>query len=126
MKGVVFLGDKECEVREFPDPVPNDGEVRVKMMASGICGSDLHLYRGDSAWAKERGDRIPGHEPCGVVDAYWDRCSKGQGGRPRHRVPLSGLRILCAVRIGQPDVVRGGQRLRRPRRRFPRRLHNCR
>ena len=30
MKGVVFLGDKECEVREFPDPVPNDGEVTSK------------------------------------------------------------------------------------------------
>lgn len=80
MKGVVFLGDKECEVREFPDPVPNDGEVRVKMMASGICGSDLHLYRGDSAWAKERGDRIPGHEPCGVVDAIGTGVAKVKEG----------------------------------------------
>ena len=78
MKGVVFLGDKECEVREFPDPVPNDGEVRVKMMASGICGSDLHLYRGDSAWAKERGDRIPGHEPRGVVDAIGTGVAKSR------------------------------------------------
>ena len=39
MKGVVILGDQECCVKDFPDPEPGAGEVRVKMMASGICGS---------------------------------------------------------------------------------------
>ena len=41
MKGVVLLGERKCEVREFPDPVPGPGQVRVKMMATGICGSDM-------------------------------------------------------------------------------------
>jgi len=68
MRGVVLLGDRECCVKEFPDPIPNPGEVRVKMIASGICGSDLHLYRMNKEQAKGRGDRIPGHEPCGIVD----------------------------------------------------------
>ncbi|MCC6446805.1 MAG: alcohol dehydrogenase catalytic domain-containing protein [Armatimonadetes bacterium] len=68
MKGVVFLGDRECAVKEIPDPVPGDGEVVVRMMASGICGSDLHLLRGTTReGAVKRGDRIPGHEPSGVV-----------------------------------------------------------
>lgn len=89
-KGVVFLGDRECEMRDFPDPVPNDGEVRVKMMVSGICGSALHLYREDHTWEKERGDRIPGREPCGVVDAIGTSVAKIKE-RPCHRVPLSGL-----------------------------------
>jgi threonine dehydrogenase-like Zn-dependent dehydrogenase len=68
MRGVVLLGDSECCVKEFPDPVPGPGEVRVKMMATGICGSDLHLYHIDKERAEKRGDRIPGHEPCGIVD----------------------------------------------------------
>ncbi len=48
MQGVVILGDRECCVKEFPDPEPGAGEVRVKMMASGICGSDLHTYHIDT------------------------------------------------------------------------------
>ncbi len=69
MKGVVLLGDSECCVKAFPDPEPGPGEVRVKMMVTGICGSDLHLYHMDKEQAEKRGDRIPGHEPCGVVDS---------------------------------------------------------
>jgi len=62
MRGVVFLGERKLEIREFPDPVPGPGEVLVKMGASGICGSDLHPYRG----AQPR-TNISGHEPCGSV-----------------------------------------------------------
>ena len=69
MKGVVLLGDSECCVKEFPDPTPGPGEVRVKMMATGICGSDLHLYYMDKESAEKRGDRISGHEPCGIFDS---------------------------------------------------------
>ena len=68
MKGVVILGERECCVNEFPDPEPGPGEVRVKMMATGICGSDLHIYHIDKARAEKRGERIPGHEPCGIVE----------------------------------------------------------
>ena len=68
MKGVVLLGERECRVKEFPDPTPGPGEVRVKMMATGICGSDLHIYHITKEQAQKRGERIPGHEPCGVVD----------------------------------------------------------
>ena len=45
MHGVVFLGDRELELREFPDPRPGPGEVVLAMKASGMCGSDLHPYR---------------------------------------------------------------------------------
>jgi L-iditol 2-dehydrogenase len=80
MKGVVLLGDRECCVKDFPDPAPGPGQVRVKMMATGICGSDLHLYHIDKERAKKRGDRIPGHEPCGVVDAVGHGVSKVKEG----------------------------------------------
>src|SRR6185437_6242016 len=64
MRGVVFVGDRKLEIREFPDPEPGPGEVVVKMGASGICGSDLHPYR-----AARVQSNISGHEPCGSVAA---------------------------------------------------------
>ena len=42
---MVFLGEKELELREFPDPIPGPGEVVLEIKASGMCGSDLNFYR---------------------------------------------------------------------------------
>jgi threonine dehydrogenase-like Zn-dependent dehydrogenase len=62
MRGLVFAGNRQVELQDFPDPVPGPGEVVVAMRASGICGSDLNLYRRPSGTAI-----VCGHEPCGVV-----------------------------------------------------------
>ena len=78
MKGVVFVGNRRVELMDFPDPVPGDDEVVLEVKASGMCGTDLHLYRspgGGPAAAKAMGVAvgegafIGGHEPCGVVVA---------------------------------------------------------
>src|SRR5436190_1901575 len=45
MQGVVFLGNRKLELREFADPTPGLGEVVIAIKASGMCGSDLHPYR---------------------------------------------------------------------------------
>src|SRR6266511_4800942 len=37
MRGVVFLGNRKLELREFPDPTPGPGEVVVAMKASRTC-----------------------------------------------------------------------------------------
>ena len=74
MKGVVFPGDRQLEILEFPDPEPGPGEVVLEIKASGMCGSDLKFYRPkDGAKSLGLGDLsgpiIAGHEPCGVVAA---------------------------------------------------------
>src|SRR3989449_4369495 len=75
MRGVVFLGGRKLELREYADPTPGPGEVVVAMKASGMCGSDLHPYRavGNAAAALGLGGGsgpvVAGHEPCGVVAA---------------------------------------------------------
>lgn len=75
MQGIVFLGNRKLELKEFPDPAPGAGEVVVAMKASGMCGSDLHAYRavGNAAASLGLGGGggpvIAGHEPCGVVAA---------------------------------------------------------
>ena len=74
MRGVVFLGGRKLEIRDFPDPAPGPGEVLLEIKASGMCGSDLKFYRivGGAQALGLGGDGAPvigGHEPCGVVAA---------------------------------------------------------
>ena len=68
MNGVVVLGDRAVEVREFPEEEPGPGEVLLKMRASGMCGSDLHSYRAAPDALPADKNRM-GHEPCGEVAA---------------------------------------------------------
>ena len=84
MKGVVFVGDRRLELREFPDPTPGPRDAVIEIKASGMCGSDLHVYRAafkhaDASSGFKRGAEpvIAGHEPCGVVVAV------GTGVTPR-------------------------------------------
>ncbi|MBM3500254.1 MAG: zinc-binding dehydrogenase [Armatimonadetes bacterium] len=65
MQGVVFLGNRQAAVKEFPVPEPAPDEVLVRVMATGICGSDLSVYR----MAEGHPDQIRGHEPSGVIEA---------------------------------------------------------
>jgi len=72
MKAVYFLGDRNIEIRDVPDPTPGPGEVILEIKASGMCGSDLKFYRivGGAAALGLPGAGDPvigGHEPCGVV-----------------------------------------------------------
>ena len=74
MKGLVFLGNRKLELREFPDPTPGPGEAVLEIRASGMCGSDLKFYRASGGAAslgftKSAEPNIAGHEPCGVVVA---------------------------------------------------------
>jgi threonine dehydrogenase-like Zn-dependent dehydrogenase len=69
MQGVVFLGGRQLELREFANPQPGPGEVVVRIKASGMCGSDLHHYRGASHVPPDATACIGGHEPAGVVSA---------------------------------------------------------
>ena len=66
MKAVVWHGKEDVRVDTVPDPqlvAPTD--VIVRITATAICGSDLHLYDGYQP-GMESGDII-GHEPMGVV-----------------------------------------------------------
>ena len=69
MKGIVFTGDRSLELMEFPDPEPGPRDVILEIKASGMCGTDLGLYRRPSASITENELIIGGHEPAGIVAA---------------------------------------------------------
>jgi 2-desacetyl-2-hydroxyethyl bacteriochlorophyllide A dehydrogenase len=70
MKAVTFQAPGEVRLEERPDPEPADpGDAVVRVEASGICGSDLHIYHGRVEI--EPGFTI-GHEFVGTVLAVGD------------------------------------------------------
>jgi alcohol dehydrogenase, propanol-preferring len=60
---------------ERPVPQPGPGEVRVRVEACGVCGSDVFLQKGGFGDAVTW-PVIPGHEAAGVVDAIGDGVSE--------------------------------------------------
>jgi 2-desacetyl-2-hydroxyethyl bacteriochlorophyllide A dehydrogenase len=73
MRAVTFQGPGEIRVDEKPEPeLEAPGEAIVRVEASGVCGSDLHIYHGRVAI--EPGFTI-GHEYVGTVTAVGDGVS---------------------------------------------------
>ena len=64
MKATVYRGPHKIRVEYVPEPRVSGRKVLVNFKAGGICGTDMHFYRGDWRWMK-RG-RIIGHDACGV------------------------------------------------------------
>jgi alcohol dehydrogenase, propanol-preferring len=65
---VVRAFGQPLTIDEVPIPTPGPGEVLVKVIASGVCHTDLHAADGD--WpVKPRLPFIPGHEGAGIVAA---------------------------------------------------------
>ena len=69
MIGVRVLGNHTVSVDRFPIPDPPLGDVRIKIMGAGVCGSDLFHFRSTPEQIGERNELVTGHEPAGVVDA---------------------------------------------------------
>lgn len=65
MRAIVIADDRSLVTQEVPDPEPRDGQVRVRVEACGICGSDIHMRPSE---AIEPG-AIMGHEFAGTIDA---------------------------------------------------------
>ena len=66
-RGVVFHGPGQpLTIETLQLDPPGEGEVAVRMLASGICHSDLHVVDGD--WRRPA-DMVLGHEGSGVVTA---------------------------------------------------------
>jgi threonine dehydrogenase-like Zn-dependent dehydrogenase len=117
-KGLVLLGDRTAEVREFPIPAPGPGEILLRVRAAGICGSDLHFYRSTPEELGIRRGVVIGHEPAGLVEAVGPgvtRFHPGDRVAVNHTLGcghceycLAGETVLCAQNIGIAAAGYGG------------------
>lgn len=69
------------ELRDLPLHPPGDDEILVRVRLATICGSDLHMWRGEVPWF-QRSPGIQGHEMVGVVEQLGARRSTDSLGRP--------------------------------------------
>lgn len=67
MRALVLHEFGRLKLIDLPDPVAADGEVVVRVVATGICGSDLHGYTGGNG--RRSPGQVMGHELVGVVES---------------------------------------------------------
>jgi threonine dehydrogenase-like Zn-dependent dehydrogenase len=65
MKAVVFRGVNELRIEEVPRPQPRAGEAVIRIAVTTICGTDVHIVKGEYP---VRSGLILGHEPVGVIE----------------------------------------------------------
>src|SRR5262245_44489627 len=82
----VFTGvRKPFELREYPVPEPEPGAILVKVRMANVCGSDLHIWRGE--YDVSRGQKEPfclsiGHEMAGEVAKLGEGVTTDSAGEP--------------------------------------------
>ena len=64
MRAVVFRGKDRIAVEDVPKPRPRAGEALVRITTTTICGTDVHIVRGEYP---VRPGLVLGHEPVGVI-----------------------------------------------------------
>jgi len=90
VQAATLVAPRTYEIRDYPFPSNLEpGAVLVRMIASGICGTDKHTFRGETVQYKgtemERTTPFPiiqGHENLGVVEAVGDGGASAHDGRP--------------------------------------------
>lgn len=67
MRASFFVGNETFEVRETEMPKAGKGEIVVRNMVCGVCGTDVHIYHGEPGSADVTPPVVLGHEYSGVV-----------------------------------------------------------
>jgi threonine 3-dehydrogenase len=67
-----------AELRTVPVPTPGNGDVLIKVQATSICGTDLHIYKWDPLMEETFGETpmVFGHEYCGEVVEVGDQVDR--------------------------------------------------
>ncbi len=118
MKSAVFYEKCDLKIEEIEKPTPKSDEVLIKVMACGICGTDVHIFHGDEGAAATPRGTVLGHEFSGIVEAIGENVKHIMVG---DRVCVdpnklctecyycqSGLGHFCENMIGIGTTVNGG------------------
>lgn len=108
MQAVVVQDDRSLRLDTVARPEPGPRQVRVRVAACGICGSDLHMRRSSALPAGS----VMGHEFSGTVDATGEGVSlASEGDRvvvfPARPTPEHDLTAVLTTSIGGPGHAGG-------------------
>lgn len=118
MKSAVFYGKHDLRLEERKLPKVGANDVLIKVMACGVCGTDVHIYEGDKGAADTNPPTVLGHEFSGIVEAVGEAVTEAKIG---DRVCVdpnqlcgkcyycrSGIGHFCENMIGIGTTVEGG------------------
>jgi alcohol dehydrogenase, propanol-preferring len=108
--GVVQAFGKPLSIEEIPIPTPGPGEVLIKVVASGVCHTDLHAAEGD--WPLKPSLRfVPGHEGVGIIAA----CGPGVAGlKEGDHAGVAWLHDACGWMAALSRAMRDGPAAKLP------------
>ena len=103
MRAMVLNSPGSVVRTDWPDPTPSIGDVLVRVTHSGLCGTDLKIYRGD---IPVQYPRIMGHEMAGELSVNHSGSAFGQ------RVLVDPM-LYCGrcfhCRVGQTNLCPDGK-----------------
>ncbi len=105
MRAARAAGPRRFEVRDVPLPECEREQVRVRIEACGICGSDLHRYHA----GEMPPDHTPGHEMAGVIDAVGSATSEIAPGTKVVVEPLQSCGACEYCRSGRDSICPDAQ-----------------
>ena len=95
-----LMGVRNFQVFDVEEPkIQNNEEALIKVCGTGVCGSDMHPWLGESIRATY--DRVPGHEFCGIIEEIR---SANSALKPGDKVMIN-----PAVSCGECEACRAGQ-----------------
>ncbi len=101
MKGIVCEQVEKFQYVDLPDPVRMPGEAIVSIRRIGICGTDLHAYKGNQPFFHY--PRVLGHELAGVVEEVGDEESMLRAGDQVSIIPYLHCGSCIACRNGKTN-----------------------
>ncbi|NJD77145.1 MAG: zinc-binding dehydrogenase [Candidatus Methanoperedens sp.] len=92
MKTAVYYNNNDIRIEDRPEPEIKDGEILVKVKASGICGTDLMEW-----YRIKKAPRVLGHEMTGeIAESRSDKFKIGQRVFVSHHVPCNECKYCLA------------------------------
>ena len=113
MRATVFHSKDNIRVEEVPRPSAGVGEAVIRITLTTICGTDLHILRGEYP---VKPGLVIGHEPVGVIEELGEGVTGYESRRSRAGRRDHALRTMPRLFVGAMVAVRPRRRRRSDRR----------
>lgn len=102
MKALVYEGPWQMPLRQLDEPKPAPDEMVIEVRAVGICGSDVHGFKGTTG--RRKPPIVMGHEFSGVVSSVGEEVSRFQLGDRVVAQPLVSCGECANCRVGLRNI----------------------
>ncbi|MFW6690221.1 zinc-dependent alcohol dehydrogenase [Streptomyces sp. MAR4 CNX-425] len=106
-RAVVLREPGRARVESVPSPPPGPGEVRVRVYAAGVCGSDREVYDGTRPDGYVTYPLTPGHEWSGTVEAVGPGVDAALTGRKAVAEGFRRCGACARCRAGETNLCAG-------------------